>query len=294
MPPSSARRHLPRGERVLRTSSSWGSQHITGPVVQGESRNGRGVSLSLREASAVEGASNSMTDHSGEVIESQADWLTVTTHGREKAARLLDYSRTLAERERQGGNRVRQLRLMGYALTHVGRVEYGSRDDESAMLRLIGDSANRYLDEASGLGDYVTRLDMAVTYRADPRDLTIGPRALAQASEYYAAHPRAAVPWSTSDANQGHTTYVGKRDSAQLLRIYNKEAECLATGDDDGLDRYIGCWRFELEAHDSFAANIHRALLDHEDRPAFVQAYLHQYCQAHGITPPFQPRANAS
>lgn len=228
-----------------------------------------------------------MPEYTWEVVESQVDWLTVSTHGRDHAQNMLDYAREVAGREKAKGNRERRWHLMGYEGTHVGCVEYGSRDRESAILRLIGDVADRELDVALSLADSVTRVDLAVTSRASPPDNFYGRNAYTLAELHYAKHPKSARPWFTGNARGGYTCYVGDRESENFLRIYNKAAECVDNDDQEGLERYRACWRVELEAKASMAASLAYLAADAPDRPTVVLRYLDAYLQAHGIPPPF-------
>lgn len=228
-----------------------------------------------------------MPEYSGTVIESQVDWLTVSAHGRDAASNMLDYAHGLARREKGRGNRERRWRLQGYEGSHVGRVEYGQRDQESTIVRLIGALAEESLTDALSLADAVTRTDIAVTYRADPPDPFIGRNCYTNAELFYVKNPRAARPWFTGDAQGGFTCYVGARESSAFFRIYNKAAECVSTGDTEGLERYRGCWRFELEGKASLAGALANLVDDSADRADTVLRYVVSYAEAHGIPTPF-------
>lgn len=226
-------------------------------------------------------------DSTGVVIESQVDWLTVSAHGKDAAQNMLDLARGLAKEEEAQGNRARRWRLMGYEGTHTGAIEYGQRDTQSTILRLIGDSANRHLDAALSLADAVTRCDIAVTYRASPPDPMLGRNAYTMAELFHANHPKSARPWFTGDANGGFTCYIGSREAANFFRIYNKGAECIATHDEEGAERYRACWRYELEAKAAVAGALANLVADSEDRADTVLHYVHAYALAHGIAPAF-------
>lgn len=228
-----------------------------------------------------------MQEYTWDVIESQVDWLTVSAHGRDAARNMLDYANSLAKGEQAKGNRKRRWRLMGYEGTHVGAIEYGARDAESAILRLIGDTANRHLEDALTLADQVTRIDLAATARADPPDSLYGTHAYQLAEGFYAGHPTSARPWQVGNARGGYTCYVGDRESDSFLRIYNKERECIDQDDQAGAERYRACWRVELESKAAMARTLADWAASAEDRPAVVLRYLDAYCQAHGIAPPF-------
>jgi DNA relaxase NicK len=228
------------------------------------------------------------------VIESQVDWLTVSAHGNNAAARMLDLALGLAEEQRKRGARRRSWRLQGYEGHHQGAVEWGQRDAQSTILRLIGDAADTYLDVALSCADAVTRVDIATTWRAAPPDPHIGRNSYALAEAYRKSNPQAARPSFVGDADGGFTCYIGSRESDRFFRIYNKEAECKAKGDDEGLDRYRACWRYELEAKASLAAQLATVVAAQEDRANYVQDYIVSFLEARGVTTPFlasSPRA---
>lgn len=229
-----------------------------------------------------------MPEYSGTLIESQVDWLTVSAHGQDAARNMLDLALGLAKEEKARGNKERRWRLMGYEGTHVGRVEYGQRDKESTILRLIGDSANGCLDVALSLADSVTRIDLAATWRAEPPDPHLGRNTYALFELWHSSHPTSARPWFTGDADGGYTAYLGARESANFLRVYNKGAECVATGDEEGAERYRACWRFELEAKSSMASALATMVESRDDRPAYIRDYLVAFVEAHGAVTPFQ------
>lgn len=200
---------------------------------------------------------------------------------------MLDLAQTLATAERKAGNRPRPWRSEGYTGHHVGRVEYGQRDSASTILRLIGQLAEDEMGKALSVADAATRIDLATTWRATPPDPYIGSNAYSLATMYYDAHSRAAVPSHHADAKQGYTCYLGSRHSENYFRLYNKEAECRASNDVPGIERYQGCWRYELEVKGGNALVLAERVFDQEDRAAYVQNYLHEYCSGHGIVPPF-------
>lgn len=226
-------------------------------------------------------------DHSGVVIEAQVDWLTVSAHGAERAKALARWAAELVKEEKARKQKPRKWRLMGYEGTHVGAVQYGHRDAESTILRLIGDRASVHLTPTLALADQVTRVDLAVTYRSNPPDPHLGRNVYTMAEMFHSSNPRSALPSQVADANGGYTAYLGRRQSENFLRVYNKEAECRAKNDQDQLDRYMGCWRFELESKGGLASNLARTVDAQTDRASYVQSYLYTYCQQHGIEPPF-------
>lgn len=228
-----------------------------------------------------------MSYATGTVIESQVDWLTCSAHGRERAHGLAWLSSEWAKGEAARGNRLQKWRLMGYEGSHVGRVRWGQRDEDSCLVQLSGELAERYIAEAASLADRVTRVDLAVTVRPDPPNPHLGANVYDEAAAFAQGKPRAALPWTIYDARGGRTTYLGARTSDHFLRVYNKEAESRAKDDAEGVARYLGCWRTELELKGMMAEPVARVACDQEDRPAWAQEYLYDYLTDHGITSPF-------
>jgi hypothetical protein len=226
-------------------------------------------------------------DNTGTVIEAQPDWLTCSAHGSDQAQALLDLAHTLALVESDKGNRKKHWRMMGYQGYHVGRVEYGQRDRESTILRLIGDAAETYLSSALPLATDVTRLDLAVTYRASPPDPLIGRNAYTLAELHHQKNPLSALPSFVGDANKGFTCYIGSRQSENFFRLYNKEAESRAHDDDEQTERYRDCWRYELEVKGGLAKQLAETVEEQANRSAYVQRYIYQWAQAHGVEPAF-------
>lgn len=225
--------------------------------------------------------------YSGEIIESQVDWLTASAHGRELSARLRDLAIHLQREEAAKGNRPKSWRLMGYEGTHVGAVEWGRRDEHSAIIRLIGQRAEVSLTDVLSVADQVTRLDLAVTFQHDPPDPLHGRNQYTLAELWRAKHPTGAMPMLISEPTHGGNFYLGHRTSENYLRVYNKQAECMALGDDEGAERYRACWRWELETKASIAASLSRLVDDSADRPAYIRDYLASYADQHGLAAPF-------
>lgn len=228
-----------------------------------------------------------MSHDSGVLIESQVDWLTASAHGKERSQRLLDVAHHIAKEEDRQGNQKRRWRLMGYEGYRVGRIAYGRRDDASCLVQLSGDVASSGLTDVLGESDVVTRLDLAATWRATPPDPLLGRNQYALADMFHQSHPRSARPWFVGDSGGGWTTYLGSRESATFLRIYDKGAEALASNDRAGLERYRACWRFELEAKAAMAGALATMVADREDRADYIRGYLVSFLEAHGMSAPF-------
>lgn len=226
-------------------------------------------------------------DNSGTIIESQVDWLTASAHGRNTSVALEQLAAGLQKEQKARGNRTQNWRLMGYEGTHCGAVEWGRRDENATIIRLIGDQASTSLADVLSIADQVTRIDVAVTWRATPPDPLLAHNTYALADMYHAAHPTSALPSKIEDAAGGSTCYLGKRESEYFFRLYNKGAEAVEKQDKEGAVRYAGCWRYELECKASVAKPIAETVANSGDPAAYIRNYVYSYCEQHGIPPAF-------
>jgi hypothetical protein len=230
-----------------------------------------------------------MPEHTSSVVEAQVDYLTCSAHSDDGARRLSTFADDLLTGAEAAGNKRVGWRSMGYLGYHAGSYDWGRRDERQAILRISGHPAADLLTKAMSCADYVSRLDVAVTWRAVPPDPHLGANAYSLAEAWYSSHSRAAVPSHTADALGGYTCYLGDRRSPYYGRIYNKEAERLSRQDPDLAEHYAGCWRYEVEAHDSRAVALAEAICAAGERPAWVQQWLHDFYADRGIPPMFPP-----
>lgn len=224
-----------------------------------------------------------MTDHTSAVIEAQVDYLTVSAHAEERSLRLDEYGNYLIDCQEALGNQRQGWRTMGYEGQHCGQIDWGRRDDRQSILRLSGQSAADHMAAALAVSDYVSRFDLAVTWRAVPADPHLGENAYSNAEMFYKTHPRSARPELKKDADGGFTCYLGDRRSPYYARIYNKEAERASRIDDKLASHYAGCWRYEVEAHDQRAIALSTMVADRNGSPPAIQEWLYQWFNTRGI-----------
>lgn len=221
------------------------------------------------------------------VLESQLDWLTATTRDRRKARKLVKYAKNVEVVETVAGNRSRPFPLGNYVGYRCGRVGWGE-NVSGALVQLSGQLAQEHFFQICQISDAYTRLDIAVTVQTDTYAPDVGRTSYHQARAWRADHPRAAAATLVENTDGGSTCYVGKRSSDRYLRIYDKQAETIASQDAAAIDRYSKCWRYELELHDTAATAIRDALLRTENRARWIADYVAYHCRAHGIEPIFQ------
>lgn len=230
-----------------------------------------------------------MTEYTSRVIESQVDWLTASAHAEASSDRLEEVGRALAAAAEIDGNTPTPWRSMGFVGAHCGQIDYGRRDRRQSIVRLSGQAAHDWLPTVLPLADTVTRLDVAVTWRAVPPDPNIGANAYSLADLWWREHPQSALPSQKRDAAGGCTVYLGDRRSPYYARLYDKQAERESRQDRDQADHYQGCWRYEVEAHDSYAGRLAEAVTSCGDQAAFIQQWLFDYWGKHGVPPMFPP-----
>lgn len=230
-----------------------------------------------------------MTDYTSGVIESQVDWLTASAHAEASSDRLEEVGAALQLAAEIDGNKRVAWRSMGFVGHHVGQVDVGRRDRRQVIVRLSGQAAADYLPTVLPLADTVTRLDVAVTWRAAPPDLHIGANAYTLADLWWREHPRSALPSQKRDSAGGCTTYLGDRRSPYYARLYNKEAERESRKDRDQAEHYRGCWRYEVESHDSYAGRLAEAVTTAPRQAEWIQQWMWDYWTNHGVPPAFPP-----
>lgn len=228
-----------------------------------------------------------MPNYTGSVIEAQVDYLTVSAHSEDRSRALSDLADDLLTGAERLGNERIGWRSMGYQGVHCGDIDWGRRDERQAILRVSGHRAAELLTPALAVSDYVSRLDVAVTWRATPPDPYLGQNAYTLALMHFAKHPRSAVPSQIRDALGGCTTQIGDRRSPYCGRNYNKEAERASQKDEDLAERYRACWRYEVECHDQRAVVLADLINAREDRAALIQAWSFEWWEKHGVPPAF-------
>jgi len=224
--------------------------------------------------------------YSTTVLESQADWLTASFHTRDSAARAKSDAERWTRQEQANGAEVKSFCVSNYVGWMAGRVRYGE-SQKGAIIQLSGQLAEDHIPDMVPRASNVSRLDLAVTVRIEPSRTDVGRAAFNDACDYRAFHPSSARPSLYENGDGGATLYVGDRASNWILRVYNKEAECVENRDTPGAEHYAGCWRYELEVKGKDA--LRQAQLYHavDSRPTHVQGYVYQWTVNHGVVPAF-------
>jgi Replication initiation factor len=220
--------------------------------------------------------------HSGTIIESQVDWLTVTSPQTDRHEPFNHWARLALEVEEAAHNRMRPFTLKGYEGLRCGGVRHGIRQG-GAIVQLSGQAAADRLDTALDLARNVTRVDIAVTVKLTPPEDDLERQVWSQLRANY-PQPNPPIKASIIESlGGGATVYVGSRTSERMLRIYDKHAESDAADDEAGRARYLGCHRYELEVKGGQARPTALSVSE-APLPGFrVASMVGEYCYKHGI-----------
>lgn len=216
------------------------------------------------------------------VIESQADWATLTSNGHPRDSRLFEWGRAVMRAEEAKGGKRIPWALRGYAGEHCGHISVGERDG-SDIVQLSGQAACDHLKEGFARCSSITRLDLAVTTR-------VGGDSASHEWEQWVRF----VDWRDKfgadmkgrfmvDAVGGATAYIGSRKSELFLRIYDKAAECREARDLEGAEHYERCHRYELEMKGERCRKTAQELLSAPNAPGLVIAWVSDYLHRHGM-----------
>lgn len=197
------------------------------------------------------------------------DWLTVTSCDPEKRRGLWHLAAGLMADESQAGFDQRIWKWKGYTGQHRGQVTWGVRDD-STILQLSGDLADRAFLAAMECADNCTRIDLALTVWGSEEDGNVAERHQREVLEWKAANGRSLTIGGVSNEGRLATLYLGQRVSDTFARIYDKHAE-------SRLDAYKGAWRYEVEVKANKAERCARTLATGIDRPDWIRRAVYQF-----------------
>lgn len=220
------------------------------------------------------------------VLESQVDYLTVTTSSLHIGRRWEGHLNALQRAEGAAGYDKGYLNVGPYVGYRVGR--YGiAVTGQKTLIQLSGEAASDQFSYFWKDHDTITRLDVAVTYRTPNDDREVAARAYVDVVAHRTANPRAAMPTLITNGDGGATLYIGKRTSSRFARIYNKQAECESRHDLAGAERYDRAWRLELELHDVDAQAVGMMLSEAGTPGPKIRYYIGHYLTQHGIECPY-------
>lgn len=208
------------------------------------------------------------------------DWVTATyDRGTEVHGYTLAQCLTLIRKLAQGngsGYKMKSFGTNGYSGMQIAGAAWARRDD-SAMMKLSGYSAGLFQQLPDIDNARCTRLDV----RLDCKWPKSAKPALAHwayntSREYKRTH--AGRPWKQSIivGDDGNTCYLGSRQSAMLIRVYDKEAE-------SGKPEYEGTWRIEIEFKEELANELFHRLRGARDVDAAASELVATHAERRGL-----------
>lgn len=221
-------------------------------------------------------------DVTGTVIESQPDWLTLTSPKDDLGAPFNWWGRALVSAEERLGNKRITWGMHGYSGAHAGRVSWGTRSG-GAIICLSGDAAREHLDTGLGLCTNVSRLDIAATIRLAPADSNLEVAHYLQFADWHRQHDSPMKGSLVQSVQGGQTCYVGSRASELFLRIYDKEAESRDPRTKEPEARYIAAHRYELEIKGDRAHPMAQMVAQSEDPGGYIRSLLASHLTRHGM-----------
>lgn len=179
------------------------------------------------------------------VVDVGVDWCTATATKPADRAKLKDVVDVLLADRLDEGYEAKKWAWNGYTGTIQEGLAVGERDD-SLIVRISGEFAQRWWFLPAYRANRVTRLDLQVTIDGAPQGMDLTAAGVEQAR----TAPRrrgAPLTWQRIEtANAGATLYLGSRASERVYRLYDKGAE-------EGAEHLSGKWRYEYEAKDETA-----------------------------------------
>lgn len=185
------------------------------------------------------------------------DWVTCTyDRGTEvhsmALAQVLPLIRSFAQGNGQG-YKIKSFGTNGYSGLSIAGAAWARRDD-SAMMKLSSYSAGLFQALPDIDNARCTRLDVRFDAKWNERDKPALAHWAYNASREY-KRQGAGRPWKQSIivGDDGNTCYLGSRQSAMMIRVYDKEAE-------SQLPEYKGVWRIEIEFKEDLANGLFHRL----------------------------------
>ena len=211
------------------------------------------------------------------VVDCGIDWFTTTATDRKTALLLLIKAERIMSQEHRAGHFIKPWRMAGYSGWRCGRIEYGPRDD-GAIVRLSSSLADLEWWNLFQVTGRCSRIDLQATLRHD--DGPIRPILKVERSfrKFYKGRTDGPTITVWRDNKQGHTLYLGKRQSDLYLRCYNKEAQSQD-------DFFQGCVRIELEVKNRLVQSVIDSMLSYDTVALGVCGVLSSFLKKRGGAP---------
>lgn len=211
------------------------------------------------------------------LLRAAPDWLTITAATDEHREALSEWAHHRVRQQRDLGNDVKPMRMLGYDGVSTRHVAVGHRDD-STMLRLSGPFCADHWREVVDYADNCSRIDLACTAKLTQKRIDLVPIMYGLACrEAERRGGKLTVSAITSNQNSG-TLYLGSRKSDLFGRLYDKATESRDPA-------YQDCWRWEVEYKNKYAKHVLDALANDARAEATIAATVHQYWTERGVPP---------
>lgn len=214
-----------------------------------------------------------------EWIESGYDYLSGSLPLDANGAELWAFKcRKVVETIARDGHEIRERSMNGYDGISAGNCFVGVRSD-GYFINLTGGYADQYIEQVDRPDLHYSRVDIQTTVKFHVKQDDIAQKAYANASYHNNGLPSARQRklYIIIGSDGGDTLYIGAPSSDQRGRIYNKAVQ-------SGLDRYLGCWRYEVVLRNDLA----RACVQSQrnapmSRYEYLLAYLCEWYDERGV-----------
>ncbi len=201
--------------------------------------------------------------HGSTVTSSHVDWITLTTHTRDRSDALWGLGNRLCAASEQKGELPTGWHAHGYRGATVPGIAYGARAD-GCYLRLSSRQSSEHWLEALTAAENCSRIDLAV-------DTHFNFPVTSLVDELYVEVPnksrhggRPPMRKVVKDTRGGQTLYFGARTSERFGRLYDKGIESKSHGAGQR-------WRWEVEAKERCARAFAEGLMTAASPESYIQ-----------------------
>lgn len=210
------------------------------------------------------------------------DWLTGTSNREVSRNRLSTACHLWMNDGLARGEKVHVWESYGYKGWQCGGLRWGRREQDD-LIQLHSDEARESWQKVLPLLTNVTRVDLAVTVWMDRHYIQYAREVYQEIEKLAEDLPIIRNYAIITSLLGGDTLYVGKRQSSQMGRIYDKTMESKQ-------EEYANSWRYEVEYKKPIAQQVVERLAHADDAGAYIQAQVHQWFSDRLIFPVYLPQ----
>lgn len=219
------------------------------------------------------------------VIQSDIDWLTVSTDDGSGHRALLEWRDVRFFVLEQEGYREKRFAAHGYQYRQRGSLAVGT-NGRIGVATASGAEASASWRDLAQFARNVSRVDLAVTGRTDAYASDVARESYRLANQVERGRGRPIQLTLIQGQDRGDTLYVGSRKSDVLGRLYDKQQESR-----DPV--YRGCWRWEVQYRRAPALAALKGLASAKKPSDVCAATVGRWFTDRGISAPFRPSADA-